>query len=163
MQANTTARQDSLHKGSELSAHQIGSRKVPEHVRGSLEIPATVRDTFENPSVQQADTRVLHEPRKVAPVHPGPRAQRAELLEYIKQQLDCYGNEPLLMNRYQLLGPDQRATGGELRFLHCRSSFKHPICTEVASTRFPVFDIVVNPVPSWQTISGVAHMSVQQI
>jgi hypothetical protein len=150
MQANTTARQDSLRKGSELSAHQSGSRKVPddpEHVRGSPEIPATMTDTFENPSVQQADTRVLHEPRKEAPVHPGPRAQRAELLEYIKQQLDCYGKEPLLMNRYQLLGPDQRATGGTLRYLHKKSTFKHPMCTEIASKRLSVAQNIVNQVP----------------
>jgi hypothetical protein len=73
---------------------------------------SALNDTFANTSVQQTVREVVHEPRKVPPVSPGPGSQRAELLEYIKQQLDCFGKTPLLMNRYQLLGPDHRVTGG---------------------------------------------------
>jgi hypothetical protein len=71
-----------------------------------------VDDTLQNTSAQQTLPEASYESRKVPPVRPGPGAQRVELLEYIKQQLDCYGKEPLLMDRYQLLGPDHRATGG---------------------------------------------------
>jgi hypothetical protein len=80
------------------------------------ELLKTAKDTFSNSSVNNCSTdeEVFQMTRKVPPVHPGPRAPRVELLEYIKQQLDCYGKKPLLMNRYQLLGPDQRATGGLL-------------------------------------------------
>jgi hypothetical protein len=74
--------------------------------------PGAELDTFSCTSVQQTISEVTHQPRKNPPVVPGPGAQRIDLLEYIKQQLDCFGTEPLLMNRYQLLGPDHRATGG---------------------------------------------------
>jgi hypothetical protein len=79
------------------------------HSPGQL---GTAQDTFFRTSVQQTVSSICHEPRKDPPVKPGPGAQRTEILEYIKQQLDCYGKEPLLMNQYHLLGPDHRATGG---------------------------------------------------
>jgi hypothetical protein len=75
-------------------------------------VHVAANDTFASPSVQQPIAEVSHQPRKEPPVVPGPGAQRMDLLDYIKQQLDCFGKEPLLMNRYQLLGPEHRATGG---------------------------------------------------
>jgi hypothetical protein len=114
MQKVIPANEDPFHSSHGPSTPSIADKKGSEHARG---IPSTqvelVADTFANSSVQQTDAEELHEVRKEPPVNPGPGAQRAELLEYIKQQLDCYGKEPLLMNRYQLLGPDQRAVGGD--------------------------------------------------
>jgi hypothetical protein len=72
----------------------------------------SANDTFSHTSVQKTVESVTFEPRKIPPVNPGPGARKADLLEYIKQQLDCYGKEPLLINRYQLLGPDYRKSGG---------------------------------------------------
>jgi hypothetical protein len=75
------------------------------------------QDTFSHTSVQQTFSEEPHKPRRDPPENPGPDAKRCVLLEYIKQQLDCYGKEPLLMDKYQLLGPDQRATGGAFSWL----------------------------------------------
>jgi hypothetical protein len=77
------------------------------------ELLNAVCDTFSNTSVRRTAADISHDPRRCPPVSPSSGAQRWELLEYIKQQLDCYGKEPLLMDRYQLLGPDNRKIGGE--------------------------------------------------
>lgn len=50
--------------------------------------------------------------RAVAPVLPRAGCDTAQVLDYISQQLDCFGREPLLLGRYQLLGPRHRCTGG---------------------------------------------------
>ena len=75
---------------------------------------AAPSDTFEQMSLQQTCIETAHRPRTEPPVPPGPGAAREAVLDYIKQQLDCFGTEPLLMNRFQLLGPCHRATGGAL-------------------------------------------------
>lgn len=71
-------------------------------------------DTFDMWTWPQTSLETVHEPRKVPPVLPDAGAHKRELLNYIKQQLDCYGREPLLLDRYQLLGPEHRATGGTI-------------------------------------------------
>jgi hypothetical protein len=121
MQAHIPAKDDPFHSSHGPSTPSIGDKKPPvdvEHTSGtSSRQPELIaaEDTFANTSVLHTAVEKLHEPRKEPPVNPGPGAKSAELLEYIKQQLDCYGKEPLLMNRYQLLGPDHRATGGAFR------------------------------------------------
>jgi hypothetical protein len=119
MQAYIPARNDPFHSSNESPLPPI-SKNTPAddaELSNSLflrpELLAATKDTFANSSVLHTDTGLFHEPRKDPPINPGPGAQRVELLEYIKQQLDCFGKEPLLMNRYQLLGPDHRATGGD--------------------------------------------------
>jgi hypothetical protein len=89
-----------------------GAQQASSSSSQAPELLIAIDDTFSCTSVQQTVAEVSHEPRKIPPVNPGPEAQRADLLEYIKQQLDCYGKEPLLIDRYQLLGPEHRATGG---------------------------------------------------
>jgi hypothetical protein len=96
------------------------------HSSYSQEHPVVENDTFSNTSVEQTVTEVYTEPRKSPPIRPGPGANKADLLEYIKQQLDCYGKEPLLMNRYQLLGPDHRKAGGAHRCLIFFPDFSTP-------------------------------------
>jgi hypothetical protein len=78
----------------------------------AAELGLASNETFAYSSFQETIEELPHEPRKEPPVNPGEGAPRAEMLEYIRQQLDCYGKEPLLRNRYQLLGPAHRATGG---------------------------------------------------
>jgi hypothetical protein len=120
MQACIPAKDDPFHTSHQHTpplTHNGKSSDTAKHASGlSLhpDLLETAKDTFTNSSVLLNDEEVFHEPRKEPPLNPGPGAQRIELLEYIKQQLDCYGKEPLLMNRYQLLGPDQRASGGAL-------------------------------------------------
>jgi hypothetical protein len=121
MQAHIPAKDDPFHSSHGPSTPSIGDQKPPldvEHANStsSQQELDVAEDTFANTSVLHTAVEKLDEPRKDPPVNPGPGAKRAELLEYIKQQLDCYGKEPLLMNRYQLLGPDHRATGGAFRF-----------------------------------------------
>lgn len=53
----------------------------------------------------------VHEPRTEPPKKPRSRAPTGEWLEYIQQQLDGYGPTPLLLNRYELLGPQHRCCG----------------------------------------------------
>lgn len=72
------------------------------------------QDTFDRATWQATVVEVSHMPRQQPPVDPGPGASTAQVLEYIKQQLDCFGREPLLLDRYQLLGPEHRVTGGVL-------------------------------------------------
>jgi hypothetical protein len=111
MQAYISAKCNPFHSTHGHASHSIEDNKRLEDAEpASLVLEAN--DTFAHTSVLHTDVEVLHEPRKEPPAHPGPGAQRVEVLEYIKQQLDCYGKEPLLMDRYQLLGPEQRACGG---------------------------------------------------
>jgi hypothetical protein len=126
---------DPYHGSLGLSAYSAQKTKPHDNVelvQGPSLHPeplAAARDTFANTSVQQMDVKVFHEPRKDPPVKPGQGAQRGELLEYIKQQLDCYGKEPLLMNCYQLLGPDQRAAGGAFSLSCMNTSSLSIFCT----------------------------------
>jgi hypothetical protein len=123
MQASISADDDPFHGGHEPRTPLVKDKKGSddaEYASGShTHQPSFVeaKDTFANTSVLQTDAEVVNECRKDPPVKPGPGAHRMELLDYIKQQLDCYGKEPLLMNRYQLLGPDHRAAGGNLSLL----------------------------------------------
>ena len=56
--------------------------------------------------------------RPIAPVLPRAGCDTAQVLEYISQQLDCFAREPLLLGRYQLLGPRHRCAGGAF-FISC--------------------------------------------
>jgi hypothetical protein len=71
-----------------------------------------VADTFSIMAAQPTVVENPHKARNHPPVHPRSGASKAELLDYIQQQLDCFGKEPLLIERFQLLGPSHRATGG---------------------------------------------------
>lgn len=103
--------------------HQPSSAAIEASDFGSMHVAdASTHDPFTRQSVQQTLTEAFHEPRKVPPVTLEPGAQRENVLEYIKQQLDCYGKEPLLIDRYQLLGPDHRATGGTFLATHGRTA-----------------------------------------
>jgi hypothetical protein len=56
----------------------------------------------------------VHEPRMEPPKKPGSRAPTAAWVEYISQQLDGYGPTPLLVNKFELLGPNHRCRGSTL-------------------------------------------------
>jgi hypothetical protein len=81
----------------------------------------SMNDTFSRTSAQQSSVNAPHEPRKEPPVKPANGAKKWEMLEYIAQQLDCFGKAPLLLDRYELLGPDEREKGGVFSF--CRARF----------------------------------------
>jgi hypothetical protein len=117
MQADILARNESLHSAHPYTPlnHDKKPSDAAKHARDASlhpELLKTAKDTLSNSSVKITEAEASHETRNHPPAHPGPGAQRAELLEYINQQLDCFGKEPLLMDRYQLLGPNQRASGG---------------------------------------------------
>ena len=54
----------------------------------------------------------VHEPRTEPPKKPRAHASTSAWLEYIQQQLDGYGPTPLLIKRFELLGPNHRCCGG---------------------------------------------------
>jgi hypothetical protein len=119
IQARIPTRDDPFHSGhrsSEPSMRENRSFNSSQHasVQSSRisELPVTADDTFAYSTFMPTDEDVPHEPRTEPPVIPGPGAPRADIMEYIKQQLDCFGKEDLLRNRFQLLGPAHRATGG---------------------------------------------------
>jgi hypothetical protein len=119
MQAHVPTRDDpfhSAHRSSEPGRRGNGSFASAKHSSGQSsqveELPMRVEDTYSYATFMQTDEDVPHKPRTDPPVSPGPGAPRADILEYIKQQLDCFGKDPLLRNRFQLLGPAHRATGG---------------------------------------------------
>lgn len=85
--------------------------------KGTTSTPRPLLDTFEMTSVQQLIHEGNHEARTEPPVVPGPHAEKREVLEYIHQQLDCFGREPLLLDQYEVLGPSHRATGGIVAML----------------------------------------------
>jgi hypothetical protein len=119
IQARTPTRDDpfnSDHLSSQPSMRKNRSFDSTQHasVKSSRvsELPVTAEDTSAFSSFTPTDREVSHEPRTEPPVPPVPGARRAEIMEYMKQQLDCFGKEVLLRNRFQLLGPAHRATGG---------------------------------------------------
>jgi hypothetical protein len=119
IQAQTPTRDDAFHSdhlSSQPSIRKNGSFDSTQHasVKSSRisDLLVTAEDTSAYSNLTPTDREVPHEPRTEPPVTPVPGAPRADVMEYMKQQLDCYGKEVLLLNRFQLLGPAHRATGG---------------------------------------------------
>lgn len=108
-----------VHARAKQEQQQLYFCKNPSGFSSGLDTilqPTSSASTFQNASVFGASG--LEEsfmPRLIAPIRPPAKCDTSQVLDYIKQQLDCFGKEPLLLGRYQLLGPKHRCTGGVLR------------------------------------------------
>lgn len=52
-------------------------------------------------------------PRTEPPVATATGATKAQHLQHISQQLDCFGPNDMLLEKYILLGPEERRRGGQ--------------------------------------------------
>ena len=76
------------------------------------DLAAVTDDTFAD--LTAIDTSIMDDfqPRTTPPVPPSDPGLSEEVFRYINEQLDCFDKQHKLLGRYQMLGQNERRTGG---------------------------------------------------